>query len=249
MEFWHDRDWLSKGLINMPIKYSSAFIDFRLRCKEVKALANLARTFETFGDMESMFKANALIRSATVLLSSHIQGYVEILGVCILQSMIDNKVKSDVLSDNMRFYLLRKEIKSIHETKSKIKLVEKIRNLHSEKASKILNSNFIDIVYLEEDHKYGFANPKYDEIKNYISRFGFSSVDSALKSKLASRHQILINILDTIVDRRNKIAHGDYQATFTVIELESYIASSDLIVSHIDRSCTNWFRTKGCRFW
>ena len=92
----------------------------------------------------------------------------------------------------------------------------------------------------------GFSNPSYKKIKSYFNRFGYDNYKGDLARVLQANYQITINMVDHLVDTRNKIAHGDQGVTKTPGDvgdmeriLKEYCVATDSVFG-------DWFKSKFC---
>jgi hypothetical protein len=92
----------------------------------------------------------------------------------------------------------------------------------------------------------GFSNPKFDKIRSYFGRFGYSEYKHELQSRLQAKATIVVNTLDHLVDTRNSIAHGDPSASKTPSELGEMIALITLYCRTTDTLFANWCQRKLC---
>ncbi|MFO6429289.1 MAE_28990/MAE_18760 family HEPN-like nuclease [Erythrobacter sp. W302b] len=228
--------------------YSRAFQKFEDRLEEVKHLKVLGNSRVRVIRkklVDSSFHTNALIRAATVLLSSHIQGYVEDLAELLLERAIACGKNGDIMPDTFRYQYLKGEIKALRQSDDPDKLVRAARRLNAK-------SDILDITKplpsIEEDASYkdGFGNPTSTEIKKFLSRFGVKDLDISLKIYLKTQTYIAGNAVDQIIDRRTKIAHGDPSATLTPKDFLDYLNLVRKYCAAIDRSACKHFKNIGC---
>lgn len=228
--------------------YSRAFQKFEVRLEEVKHLKALGqsnvRTFRK-KSVDSNFHTNALIRAATVLLSSHIQGYIEDLAELLLERAIASGKNGEIVPDTFRYQYLKGEISALRQSDDPEKLVRAARRLNAK--SDILDiSKPLPSIDGDASYKDGFGNPTSAEIKRFLSRFGVQNLESSLKIYLKTQTYIASNAVDQIIDRRTKIAHGDPLATLTPTEFLAYLNLVRKYCAAIDRSACKHFKKIGC---
>ncbi len=92
----------------------------------------------------------------------------------------------------------------------------------------------------------GFASPKCDKLKKYFRRFGYVSYVHEMKCELQADYNIYINKLNFIVDQRNKIAHGDPDASSTPKDLRDDIIIIKKFCMATDILFANWCSQNIC---
>tara|TARA_R110002096_G_scaffold364851_1_gene557956 strand:- start:20 stop:535 length:516 start_codon:yes stop_codon:yes gene_type:complete len=92
----------------------------------------------------------------------------------------------------------------------------------------------------------GFSNPNYKKIRGYFQRFGYSKYNGDLKRNLKSDYAVSVNMLNHIVDIRNKIAHGDISETKTPEEIAKMISIVKGYCRMTDIVFANWCRSELC---
>lgn len=234
-------------------RFTLAVSRFDERIKEVNHLKLMARRYSAMKNLlnnkDRVDHNNALVRSATVLLSSHIQGYIEDIAEVTLERLIYDEVSANLIPDSLRFFATRSAIEAIRETKDPDTTIKRIRNVNQYHEKIIKLDGFVDPSFLDSEYKNGFSNPTIEEVRKFLSRFGINDFDGQMGNRLKNEWPIVSNAVNQIVDRRNKIAHGDVQATLTVNELEAYIKLAKKFVRTTDRVITSSFRKKGCKYW
>ena len=99
----------------MP-RYSSAYSDLIDRLVEINSIVSMAQNIERRGGTHrNITRVNALCRGGIVLLSSHLEGYIEDLGTLVVGRIGENAIAKSVLSESFRFYLSRDLINEITE--------------------------------------------------------------------------------------------------------------------------------------
>lgn len=237
---------LHKRLI-MP-SLSPAFRRFETRLAEVHHLIVLSqhkvsgRRLKLATDEHSA----ALCRAATVLLSSHIQGFVEDLSDVVVKSFINDSVPAAKIPDAFRYFASKNAIISIVSTQG-AQTVERIRTYLSDFGYLIETTGPAHPELSSLPYKDGFGNPTVDEVKQFLKRFGFTNFEGEMKRRLKRDWLLVENAVDQTVDRRNKIAHGDPLATLTPSELKQYMSLVRKFCATADAVTTMHFRKVGCR--
>ena len=90
-----------------------------------------------------------------------------------------------------------------------------------------------------------FATPKHDNIRRFFGRFGFETFQNSLAAQLKGNDLTCRNMVDHIVDQRNKIAHGDFVAAGTPGDLQDMLRYLKLYCRNIDTVVSDWFKKQG----
>lgn len=235
----------------MP-RLSTAFKRLETRLDEVHHLNLVAKKYiqlkSIINDPDKSAHTNALVRAATVLLSSHIQGYIEDLSDVVLNRLVEDNIGSHHVPDSLRFHAAKTAIKELKEADN-YSAIKKIREFNVTYDDILRLSGPVSPDFLGSEYKDGFGNPTVKEISRFFGRFGLNDFLGQMGKRLKSEWPIVENAVNQIVDRRNKIAHGDIQATLTVLELSQYIKLSRKFASSTDRVVTSHFGRVGCKFW
>lgn len=229
--------------------YSRAFKKFEERLTEVDHLRSLSRTPVSKilrNPIDQADHTNFLIRSATVLLCSHIQGFVEDLSDVLVTSAISSKKLGEILPDSFRYYILKGEFATFRQTDDPEKLVKAMRRVVQKRLHILDLANELPESLNDEPFKDGFGNPTSKEISKYLRRFGIEDFNEEIKTYLGNSTYTATNAVDQIVDRRTKIAHGNPLATLTPSEFSDYFVLVRKFCAAVDRLACSHFRKKGC---
>jgi hypothetical protein len=111
----------------MP-RYTAAYSKFVNRMPEIISLWQLGKKYSRVASKSGNANiVRALCRSAVVLLSSHIEGYVEDLGELCIERIVDKKMKKNNLSDSFFYYFSKDLIEGIKETGNPGAISKKIK--------------------------------------------------------------------------------------------------------------------------
>ena len=226
-------------------RYSSAYSEFVERLEEIFAIAAIGRTFSqpTQADLE---RSNALGRAGVVLLSSHIEGFIKLLGTLAVNRIGERTVPKTSLACEFKYHLSRDLIRNINASTEASRNVTAIdsflkRDLHIWDMS----ANFVEP--LPVDQFIGsFSTPKHSNIGRFFRRFGFEDFEGQLAVHLKSNFPACRNMVDHVVDQRNQIAHGNYGVSVTPNELQGMCDLVKVYCRNTDQVVGNWFRSKGC---
>ncbi|WP_155401720.1 MAE_28990/MAE_18760 family HEPN-like nuclease [Chromobacterium violaceum] len=227
-------------------RYTVAYSSFVSRLEEVEILRKFAAQKERKDPIILRGEINALSRGAIVLLSSHLEAYIKELGELALDSLHRNRVPRNNLTSAFFYHISKDIIDEMKDTSGPDKIGEKIFNfLNRDQFIWSRNGAFPDPIQSERFNK-GFANPAYNKIKSYFGRFGYSEFQSDLSTKMRGDFHPAKNMVDHLVDVRNKIAHGDPSATKTPAEVNDIAILVKKFCKETDVVFSNWWRDKFC---
>jgi hypothetical protein len=196
-------------------RYTSAYKAFVLHIEEVELLRRLAAEKEKEDPIKNRHEINALCRGAIVLLTSHLEAFIEELGDVTLSKIHSKSVSRKKLSSQFYYHLSKDLITEIKDTSQQEKIVEKVFSfLARDFAYWSRKGPFPNALPAQRFNK-GFSTPSFDNIRSYLNRFGYSDYKKDIAHALTSECSATINMVDHLVDTRNKIAHGDINVTKT----------------------------------
>ena len=229
-------------------RYTPAYSTFVNNLEEVTALYKLA--IEQAGEMgrsnDSVAVRGALCRSAIVLLSSHIEGYIENLADLILCRIVEKRIRKSKLSPRFLYYLSKDLLDNICDTENPDSISEKVKEFFSRDNYIWSDSDFFSEDLRIELFVSGFSNPKFKRIKLFFARFGYKEYSQDLGEHLKSNFLPCTNMVDNVVDQRNKIAHGDVTSTSTPKDLVDMLKLIHLFCHSTDVVIGDWFSELGC---
>lgn len=229
------------------VRYTEAYSEFVSRLPEVETLCKLAKQHQrAAGPLKRTEVVKPLCRAGVVLLSSHIEGYIEDLSEVILRKVWENDTLKNTLALKFRYYFSKDLIDEICNTTDPDTISEKVQLLFS-RDHDLWGSDEIFNEELESDRFVsGFSTPRFDEIRKFIRRFGYEDYKRDMGRHLQARFQPCIKMVDNVVDQRNKIAHGDTVTTATPSDLVNMLELVRLFCRSTDVVVGNWFKTIGC---
>ena len=230
----------------MP-RYSPIYSDFVERIKEVDKIATTARRYERikpFGSQSEI--VSALCRGGVVLLSSHIEGYISDLNEAILDTLVEKQIPIEKLATGFRYYLSKDIVDEISDTSEPAAITKKLKHLHK-RDTHIWDDHphFTNPLDSEKFMK-GFSTPKPKNIYKLFRRYGHNNVKNDMMKKLRGdfiRHEANV---DSTVNLRNDIAHGDGETTLTPDDLRLRKKSTHIFCREIDDSVCKWFGSLKC---
>lgn len=226
--------------------YTNAYSSFLERLQEVETLRKLASNKEKEDPVGKIREINSLCRGSIVLLSSHLEAYIKELGELALDSLSSKSVAKDKMTSSFFYHISKNYIDEIKDTSEPAKIGDKIFEfLESDYLFWDKNGVFRNTIPNDRFNK-GFSNPSFDKIKAYLNRFGYSRYPYELKNTLKADFQLSINMVDHLVDTRNKIAHGDNSATKTPSEILTMIKIIQQFTKTTDKHFATWWKSSFC---
>jgi hypothetical protein len=228
-------------------RYTEAFIAFRSRLIEVESLCFLASAKERKAAIENRKEINALCRGAIVLLSAHLEAFIKELGEVALNALHAKNISRESL-DSVLFYHVSKDLlDEILNTRDPRKIADKIFSfVASDLPFWSRTGPFPQPVPAERFNK-GFSNPAFEKVRAYFKRFGYLEYKDDLARALKADYAVTENMVDHLVDIRNKIAHGDPTATKTPYEVTEMIAIIRRYGKTTDSVFSLWCKKNYCR--
>lgn len=167
---------------------------------------------------------NALCRASVVLLSAHLEAFIKELGEVALDALHRKKVSRADLNSALFYHLSKDMIDEVADTIEPNKIAEKLFEfMASDLPLWSRTGPFPQPVPTDRFNK-GFSNPAFKKVRAYFKRFGYSEYKRDLARLLKADYAATENMVDHLVDMRNKIAHGDNMATKTPQEVTVMIA-------------------------
>lgn len=228
-------------------RYSPAYSALARRMEEIDEIVSMARSIERMPVIpRNMTRVNALCRGGIVLLCSHLEGYIEDLGTLAIDRIGKRQVPKNALSEGFRYHLSRDLVTGIFGTDNP-----------NDRASRVLAFLKRDQHIWDSSHTFShplpvnsiigrFSTPNHARIGHFFNRFGYTQFRVDLERTLKSQFHPCRNMVDHIVDQRNKIAHGDYSTAGTPGELDEMCRLARLYCRTTDHIVGNWFKAVGC---
>lgn len=216
------------------MKYSPALTAFGNRLTEVATLLRLCTPLNASltTKSKSRNKDIVLCRAALVLLSSHMEGFFEDLIQDILQFYELINTQFSNLPLRIRVVQIKKRITAIETATDKRiwEAVQQIRTSDIADDSLICTPGNLNL----DNHIRGFSNPGSKEVKELFKSIGIEDIWELLKRK-RFRVKILKATLDSLVNKRNPIAHGNIAVTVTPNDIKQYITDMKKLAKKFDK--------------
>lgn len=227
-------------------RFTTAYSSFVSRLDEVECLRRLAETKERLDPVGMRADISALCRGSVVLLSSHLEAYIKELGEIALDSLHTKHVDRATLTPRFFYHLSKEALDEIKNTSDPEKLGEKIFQFIGSEGQYWVQSGSFPTPLSSEKFNKGFSNPAFSKTQDYFKRFGYSEYQSDLKRKLTSHFLPTKNMIDHLVDVRNKIAHGDPLATKTPADVRDMITIVKVFCMATDSVFAKWWKSNYC---
>lgn len=227
-------------------RYTSAYKSFVLRLKEVDLLRRIATEKEKINPINQRHEINVLCRGAVVLLSSHLEAFIEELGDVTLSNLHRKTVSRNRLAPQFYYHISKDLINEIKNTSEHAKIAEKMfsfLNMDLQYWSKV---GPFPISLPVDRFNRGFSTPSFNNIRTYFNRFGYSDYKKDMAHVLTSNYSVTINMVNHLVDTRNKIAHGDINITKTPTDVNDMMIIIQKYCSATDAVFASWCKSNLC---
>lgn|GEM_PF-1649698 len=205
-------------------RYTSAYSNLRCGLNEVGSLRKIAAVKERSDPIGLRHEINAVCRGAIVLLSAHLESYIKELGEVVLDALHVQCVSRTHLNDALFYHISKDLLDEISETREPARIAKKVFDfVLSDLPLWSRTGPFPQPLPVERFNK-GFSNPAFNKVRKYFNRFGYGDYKRDLKQRLKGDFSAAQNMVDHLVDTRNKIAHGDPNTTKTPKELADMIS-------------------------
>ena len=227
-------------------RYTSAYSSFVQRLDEITILLRFSFQKEKADPVNLRNEINALCRGSVVLLSAHLEAYIKEVGELALDSLHQKCVPRSAIASRFFYHVSKRLISEIQETADHDKIADKIFSfIQTDLGFWSRTGPFPSALPTEQFNK-GFSNPAYDKIKAYFNRFGYADYQRDLAFILKARYSSSINMVDHLVDTRNKIAHGDTTATKTPAEVRDMVVIIRQYCQATDSAFAKWWGANYC---
>ncbi len=227
--------------------FTSAYVSFKERMREVDILRSAAAKKERSDPIGLRHEVNALCRGAVVLLCGHLEAFIKELGEVALDSLHSKAVPRTMLNSQLYYHISKDILDEIKNTADGEKIAEKVFAFIQKDLMFWSRSGPFPQQIAAERFNKGFSNPAFEKIRSYFNRFGYDQYSRDLARLLKAQYHPTINMVDHVVDTRNKIAHGDPAATKTPAEVKDMIRLLRGYCMSTDKVFAKWFSTNICR--
>lgn len=227
-------------------RYTIAYSSLGFRLKEVKLLQQSAALKEKNDPIGVWDEINAFCRAALVLLSAHIEAYIKEVGEVALTQIDTKATIRSHFAPQLYYHISKDRLDEIRDTAEPEKIANKLFTfLNTDLPYWGRNGPFPLPLPADRFNK-GFSNPAFGKICSYFNRFGYSDYKRDLARLLAGQYTATVNMVNHIVDTRNKIAHGDLTATKTPTDLRDMISIVRTYCKATDEVFAVWCKKNLC---
>ncbi len=196
-------------------RYTTAYSSFVVRIGEVETLRRLAAAIERDDPVIRRAEVNACCRGAIVLLSSHLEAYVKELGEVSLSAIQVRSVSRSKLAPQFFYHVSKDLLRDVREAADPSIIADKVFVFLQNDAAFWDRTGPLPTAVAVDRFNKGFSNPGYGKIDSYLKRFGYSTFQRDLATNLRANYLVTVNMVNHLVDTRNRIAHGDPLITKT----------------------------------
>lgn len=227
-------------------RYTPAYSSFVSRLNEVDDLRKTAIAREREDAVRHRNHINALCRGSIVLLSAHLEAYIRELGETALEAIVINRVDRSRIAPRFFYHISKGILEEISDTKNHDKIAAKVFDFVATDSDFWQRTGAFGASLPAVVFSKGFSNPTYDKICTYLNRFGYEIYRHELARKLQANYQPATNMVNHLVDMRNKIAHGDPAASKTPSEVGEMILIIKLFCGATDSVFGSWCKANLC---
>jgi hypothetical protein len=227
-------------------RYTTAYSSLISRLNEVHLLRRLASAREKTDPITLRNEINVFCRAAIVLLCAHLEAYIKELGEVALTGIELKAVPRSEIASQFYYHISKDVLNDLKNTSQPDRIAEKLFLFLSDDLPYWdRNGPFPQPLPVERFNK-GFSNPGFDKIRAYFNRFGYGQYQGDLGGVLRANYNVTVNMVDHLVDTRNKIAHGDLSVTKTPSDVEQMINIIRSYCGATDSVFAAWFKSKYC---
>lgn len=227
--------------------YSKAYSSLILRLREIETILSMAKvTDKNLKPLDSRLPVDSLCRSGVVLLCSHIEGYVENVGSLAVARIGTKNMPKGKMPPAFRYHLSRDLIVRVKQSDNPGTIAAKLDELMARDANVWDKTPHLSDPLASEIFVGNFSTPKHERISDFFGRFGYSNFHHDLSRRLTQQGPACKNMVDQVVDQRNKIAHGDRVTTGSPNDLENMLKLVKVYCRALDNVVGDWFRSIGC---
>jgi RiboL-PSP-HEPN len=227
-------------------RYTSAYSSFIIRLKEVDLLRREASIKERSDPVRLRNEISVFCRGAVVLLSAHLEAFIKELGEIVLTNLHLKAISRNRLAPQFYYHISKDIISDIKDTSEPDKIANKLFwFLQNDSLYWSQTGPFPDPIDVERFNS-GFSNPAFAKIRAYFNRFGYTNYQRDLARLLQAKYQVIINMVNHLVDIRNKIAHGDIGTTKTPEDVKQMVVMIRQYCGATDAVFASWCRDNLC---
>lgn len=227
-------------------RYTAAYSSYISRQGEVESLQKLALHKERQNAVKNAREINALCRGAVVLLSSHVEAYTKEVGEIAIDSLHSKAIPRTTLSSQFFYHVSKQHLDEIRGTTDHGRIADKVFSFLADDQALWSQTGPFPAPLDSDRFNKGFSNPTFKKIQSYFNRFGYAQYRHDLAHLLTGNFLLATNMVDHMVDTRNKIAHGDPMATKTPREILQMMQIVRTFCAATDSVFGSWWKGKFC---
>ena len=238
-------------------RYTRAYCSFTDDLKNIENFLKLtAHRSIDFRNPNIANVNNLVYRASIVLLSSAMEGYVKELAGIVLERVSKRRATKRKLKlpDDFRYYLSADIIWGIRQSQDPKKMTKKIVSLFQRDSGIWSGEETFPAKLYDTHHEYfvqnvvrGITNPRVENLQRFMKRIGYQNYQTDMRRSLKAHYLLYENMVNSVIDRRNKIAHGDMRDTVTSADVTDMLRLTRLFFRETDVLVANWYRdTVGC---
>ena len=229
----------------MP-RFTTAYSDYIVRTAEVDILVRRATKLERAAPVANTDEIRALCRAATVLLCSHLEGYVKDLGEVTVDRLYGSAVPRDRLGERFFYSISKNHFDEMRDTADPAKLATKMFAFLDQDSHFWSRTGPFPNPVPYDRFSAGFASPSVDKVCAFLGRFGAGNLKKDLMRTLAADWAPVSNMVENVVATRNSIAHGDSLVSKTPGDVAQMLIIVKQFVKAVDGAFGGWCRSNLC---
>lgn len=208
---------------------SQSFQDLTARLTEVKTLAGLDPS--RAGDNTQAHVSNAINRACVLLLSAHLEGFIEDLVQEGLDFVVANGCPVDHLPLILRALHAERHLRELEPMKDRNARAPRIQRLFQEESALWVVGSAVQAAMIKQALvRAEMSNPGSNEIKAFL-RYLDVDIEGSLK---AAGEMHLLGRVNGLIQKRNEVAHGEVSATATALDVDTYVQVVADLCRHIE---------------
>ena len=227
-------------------RYTSAYSSFVSRLDEVRLLRKIASAKEKADPVKLRHEINVYCRSAIVLLCAHLEAYVKELGEEALSGITDRSITRERLADQFYYHISKDILDEVRDTSDPGRLAGKLFKFIDSDLPYWSHKGPFPYALPADRFNKGFSNPSFEKVRAYFNRFGYSDYKRDLARHLRAKYNATVNMVDHLVDTRNKIAHGDFSAAKPPSDVNDMILLIRMYSAATDAVFGSWCKRNLC---
>lgn len=229
------------------MRYTTAYREFNHKLAEVQRLNRMAaKELPSLESFDAISVVHTLCWASVVFLSGNLEAYMKKLTEGILDCVYNSKLEKDNLALEFRYYFSRDLVDQIRDTRDPGNVAKKVREIFDRDAYIWNDDSSFQKELSSARFLSNIGNPKYHNIKDFMTRFGYNRYQDDLKRSMRQRYSFCVAALDNIVETRNKIAHGDRSTIWMPQDVKDKAELLKIFVRETDIVVANWFGQIGC---